>query len=160
MITLSIDGSTKSTGVAVFEQGKLKYYQCIKASDSNTNKRIKKMINRIKQICEQYKPTDIVMEQILPEDVKYSQNTYKPLIYLQAAVVLGLDELDKKICLYTASHWRSVCGIRVGRGIKREELKKASQRLVQMIYNIQVNDDISDAICLGIAYIKQHRSAF
>lgn len=160
MITLSIDGSTKSTGIAVFEQNKLKYYQCIKAESSNTNKRIKKMVNRIKQICQQYNPTDIVMEEILPQDVKHNQNTYKPLIYLQAAVVLALDDLDKKICLYMSSHWRSLCGIRVGRGIKRENLKQASQRLVQMIYNVQVNDDISDAICLGIAYIKQHRSAF
>ena len=38
--------------------------------------------------------------------------------------------------------------------MKRENLKAASQRLIKMIYNMNVNDDISDAICLGIAYIK------
>lgn len=160
MITLSIDGSTKSTGVAIFDQGKLKYYQCIKASDSNTYKRIKKMVRRIKELCQQYKPTDVIMEEILPQDVKHNNNTYKPLIYLQAAVVLEMDGLGLKVNLSTASHWRSICGIHTGRGIKRDELKSASIKLVKMIYNIQVNDDISDAICLGIAYVKQNRSAF
>lgn len=160
MITLSIDGSTKSTGIAIFEQGKLKYYECIKAIESNTFKRIKKMVKRIRQICQQYHPTDVIMEEILPQDVKRNQNTYKPLIYLQAAVVLELDELGLKVNLFTASHWRSICGIHTGRGIKREELKSASIKLVKMIYNIQVNDDISDAVCMGIAYVKQNRSAF
>ena len=45
-------------------------------------------------------------------------------------------------------------GIHTGKGIKRDELKKKSQFLVKNIYNIDVNDDISDAICIGIAYIK------
>lgn len=160
MITLSIDGSTKSTGIAIFEQGNLKYYECIKATESNTYKRIKKMVKRIKQICQQYNPTDVIMEEILPQDVKRNQNTYKPLIYLQAAVVLEMDGLGLKVDLFTASHWRSICGIHTGRGIKRDELKSASIKLVKMIYNIQVNDDISDAICMGIAYVKQNRSAF
>ena len=51
-------------------------------------------------------------------------------------------------------------GIHTGRGIKREALKAAAQKLVKNIYNIDVNDDISDAICIGIAYINEHRSAF
>ena len=56
--------------------------------------------------------------------------------------------------LYTASHWRSQVGIKIGRGIKRDQLKTASKKIVKAIYNIDVNDDISDSICLGIAYIK------
>ena len=65
-----------------------------------------------------------------------------------------LHKYDKQIELYAASHWRSVVNIKTGKGIKRENLKIASQNLVKAIYNIDVNDDISDAICLGIAYIK------
>jgi hypothetical protein len=90
----------------------------------------------------------------LPEDVKRNQSVFKALIYLQAAVVLKLHKCRSIVNFYTASHWRASVGIKTGPGIKRETLKNASQRLVKSIYNIEVNDDISDAICLGIAYIK------
>lgn len=94
------------------------------------------------------------MEDILPEDVKHNQTVFKALIYLQAAIVLELHKSKSTVNLCTASHWRSQVGIHTGRGIKRESLKQASQKIVKSIYNIEVNDDISDAICIGIAYIK------
>lgn len=160
MITLSIDASTKSTGLAIFQQGKLIYYKCITSLNDNTYKRINKMVESIMQIYNKYKPTDIIMQDILPQDVKHNQSVFKALMYLQAAIVLQLDKVGAKVNLYTASHWRSQVGIHTGKGIKRDELKKKSQFLVKNIYNIDVNDDISDAICIGIAYIKQHRSVF
>ena len=160
MITLAIDGSTKSTGIAIFNQGKLIHYECITASAYDVNKRIEKMINRIRQLYDQYKPTDIVMQDVLPQDVKHNQNIFKALIYLQAGIVLQLHKSGANAILYTASHWRAQVGIKTGPGIKRQKLKQASQKLVKSIYNIDINDDVSDAICLGIAYIKQHKSAF
>lgn len=160
MITLAIDGSTKSTGIAIFNQGKLIHYECITASNTDTYKRIEKMIDRIKQLYNQYKPTDIVMQDILPQDVKHNQNVFKALIYLQAGIVLQLHKSGFNVTLYTASHWRAQVGIKTGSGIKRQQLKQASQKLIKNIYNIDINDDVSDAICLGIAYIKQHKSAF
>ncbi len=160
MKTLSIDASTKSTGIAIFNQGKLIYYECIVSNNINTYTRINIMVKRIQQLCNQYKPTDIVMQDILPQDVKHNQAVYKALIYLQAAIVLQLYKNNYNVELYVASHWRAQVGIHTGRGIKRETLKKAAQKLVKDIYNIEVNDDISDAICIGIAYIKEHKSAF
>lgn len=160
MKTLAIDASTKSSGIAIFQQGKLIYYDCLIENNSNVYKRIKNMSNRIIEICKKYKPTDIVLEDVLPQDVKHNQKIYKTLMYLQAIIMIQLDEIGYKPTLSVANHWRSVCGIKTGPGIKREQLKKKSQRLVKMVYNINVNDDISDAVCLGIAYIKQHKNAF
>lgn len=160
MTTLSIDASTKSTGIAVFQQGKLIHYECINSNNTDTYKRIEKMTIRIQQLCNEYKPTDIIMEDVLPEDVKHNQNVYKALIYLQAAIVLKMNEYHQNVELVTASHWRSMCKIKTGKGIKRQQLKKESKELIKNIFNIQVNDDISDAICLGMAYVKQHESAF
>ena len=74
-------------------------------------------------------------------------------MYLQAAIVLELHKRKAKVEFSVASHWRSICGIRTGAGIRRDTLKKASQTLVKSVYNIDVNDDISDAVCLGMAYI-------
>ena len=160
MITLAIDASTKSTGIAIFNQGKLIHYECINVSDACTYKRIERMRKRIRQLYDLYQPTNIIMQDVLPEDVKHNQNVFKSLIYLQAAIVLQLYKTGAQVELYTASHWRAQVGIRTGSGIKREKLKQASQRLVKNIYNINVNDDISDAICMGIAYVQEHKNAF
>ena len=160
MVTLAIDGSTKNTGLAVFNQGKLIYYECVNSNKTNVYDRIFVMVNRIIELYKEYHPTDIVMQDVLPQDVKHNQAVFKALIYLQAAIVLEIHKLGGYVHFYAASHWRAQVGIRTGRGIKRQTLKEASKKLIKAIYNIDVNDDISDAICLGIAYVKEHRSAF
>ena len=160
MKTLSIDASTKNTGIAIFDNSQLIHYQCINSSSTNTLKRIQYMTKEIQKIVKKYTPDRVVIEDVLPEDVKHNQNVFKALIYLQAALVLKLFDYDLQPTFYTASHWRAQVGIKTGPGIKRNQLKTASKKLVTALYHIEVNDDISDAICLGIAYIKQHRSAF
>lgn len=161
MKVLAIDASTKSTGISVFQDFKLVYYECITISSSqDTLDRILKMAKRVREIYEKYKPNHIIMEEVLPEDVRHNQQVYKALIYLQAAIVLQLHVFGGRVQFYTASHWRAVVGIKTGRGIKRQHLKEASQYLIRQKYNIDVNDDISDAICLGLAYVKQNRGAF
>ena len=162
MKVLAIDASSKSTGIAIFQDEKLIHYQCIIAIDGDSFKRIIKMKNRILELYKKFKPTNIIMEDVLPQDVKHNQTVFKVLIYLQAMIVLSLYQTYslQNIQFYTASHWRRICGIKTGRGIKRDSLKKASMELVKNQYGIKVNDDISDAICLGLAYVKQHASAF
>lgn len=158
---MAIDASTKSTGVSFFDKNnKLVHYECIQIKSSDTLKRIIEMSEKIKDLYLQYQPTDIVMQDILPQDVKHNQNIYKALIYLQAIIVLQLYKFDQTIVFYHASHWRKICNIKTGRGIQRDALKAASQKLVKQKYNIDVNDDISDSICLGRAYILQNCSVF
>lgn len=158
--TLAIDASSKSTGIAIFTDSTLVYYECLKETSDDTYKRIENMAQRIGQIYDKYEPENVIMEQVLPQDVKHNQKIYKVLMYLQAAIVLELHKRKAKVEFSVASHWRSICGIRTGAGIRRDTLKKASQTLVKSVYNIDVNDDISDAVCLGMAYIIQHKSAF
>lgn len=160
---MSIDASTTSTGIAIFENNKLIKYQCI-TEDSNKNvlTRILKMTSKIRKIYIQFQPDQIIMEEVLPEDVKHNQKVFKALIYLQASIILMFYEFKKPVELIVASHWRKICGIKTGSKIKREQLKIASQKLVKNIFKIDVNNDISDAICIGIAYIIQNKqkSAF
>ena len=53
------------------------------------------------------------------------------------------------------SSWRASLGIKNGRGIKRTTLKQADIDFVKEKYNINVNDDEADAICIGLAqYVK------
>lgn len=162
MKILAIDASSKSTGIAIFQDNQLMYYECISIQIDDTYARIIKMRDRILEIYNKYQPTDIVMQEILPQDVRHNQLVFKTLIYLQSAIILGLYQNFhvKNVQLVVASHWRSLCGIRTGRGIKRDTLKKASINLIKKKYGIEVNDDVSDAICIGLAYLEQHASAF
>ena len=73
-------------------------------------------------------------------------------MYLQGAVAVCFNKYGKKLEFFTASEWRKKCGIRTGRGIKRDTLKAADIKFVKDNYNLNVNDDIADAICIGYAY--------
>lgn len=156
---LAIDGSTTSSGIAIFENNKLIYHECITPS-GNTLDRILKTTNRIKQIYNQFQPTDIVMQEVISDDFKHNQTTYKALMYLQASIALQLHKYQKIITFYIPSHWRKLCGIQMGTKNKRQALKQQSKLLVEKKYNIKVNDDISDAICIGNAYFQEYGSAF
>lgn len=152
MITMAIDASSKSTGVAIFDGQKLVHYECIAAADSDAFARIKKMVARIKNLYEEWKVTNVIMEDVIPEDVRHNQNVFKILHYLQALTVLTLHGYNQKVEFYVSSEWRKKCGIKTGRGITRDMVKAADIKFVKDNYNLDVNDDIADAICIGYAY--------
>lgn len=158
---LSLDLSTKSSGIAIFDNDKkLIDYTCITASSTDLVKRIYKIINDLKLFCQKYDNIDtVIIEEVRPEGNQYgvgNQKTHKALMYLQAALVFFMhDNYPKvKIEYLYPSEWRSRCGLHTGRGIKREELKKADIAFVKKLYNIEVNDDIADAIGIGYAYLS------
>ena len=153
MITLAIDPSTKSTGWAIFDGKELKDYGCITASSTEVLKRIDKIVPELCKIVEKYKPLEVIVEEILPEDVKHNQKVFKALMYLQAEIALKFFlNYNLKLKFFTSSEWRKKCGIRTGRGIKRDSLKPADMAFVKKYYDLIVNDDVADAICIGYAY--------
>ena len=152
MKVLALDLSTKSTGWAVFDGVDLIDKGCVTATSPNVLNRISKIIEALKEIYNKYLPQKVIVEEVLPDDVKHNQSVYKALMYLQAAVALEFNKYGKTLEFYTASEWRSKCGIRTGRGIKRDTLKAADIKFVKDNYNLNVNDDVADAVCIGHAY--------
>ena len=157
MITIAIDASTKSTGVAVFRDTKLIDTYNFTNSDKNVLKRIKFMTDKTEEVYKEYKtPSEsfqIVMEQVIPDnlnDAKWTrnQNTFKALFYLQAAIVLMFDYYNLEVELVGASTWRKWCGIKQG-GANRDTLKLRDIEFVKKNYDKVVNDDVADAICIG-----------
>jgi Holliday junction resolvasome RuvABC endonuclease subunit len=157
-ILLTIDGSTKSTGYAIFKNKQLIDHGVLAVSGGLALDRIPKMVKQIEEVVIKYNPTRIVMEEVLPEDVKHNQKVFKPLMYLQGDVRIMLNKYKKDAELVEASHWRRICNIKTGRGVRRESLKKSDVLFVKTKYNIEVNDDEADAICIG--YAKIHEEAF
>ena len=152
MVTMAIDASSKSTGVAIFKDKELVHYQCITATRTDAFARIKYMVSEIKKLYEAWNVNAVIMEDVIPEDVRHNQSVFKVLHYLQAAVVLMLHDYDQEVEFYVSSEWRKKCGIRTGRGITRDMVKAADIKFVKDNYKLDVNDDIADAICIGYAY--------
>lgn len=152
MKILFLDLSTKSTGYAIGEDGKLITYGCITSSSKDVLKRITIMRNQIKQIIKKYDIEKVIMEQVRPQ-LKNS-HTFKVLMWLQGEVLIGAYEAYSKIDygFMGASEWRAALNIKQGPRIKRQDLKPQDIKYVQDKYQIKVNDDEADAICLMDAY--------
>ena len=154
MNILSIDASTKSSGWAWFEDTSLKTYGCITASSADLINRIYKMRDELRNILSTYKVDKIILEEVLPEQGLQNIKTHKALLYLQAEIVkLVHDEFNQiQIEFVYPNQWRKACGIKTGK-TRRSSLKPLDVAFVKDTYNIEVNDDIADAIGIGHAYI-------
>lgn len=158
MKIISLDASTKSTGVAIFNDTELIQYNCLEASNPDLIKRIQKIIVALDKILQQHNDVEkLILEEVRPEDNIQNLQTHRALMWLQAAINFMIHERYPKIkveYVYPSS-WRAACGIHTGRGIKRQTLKSADIKFVRDTYNIDVNDDIADAIGIGHAFVNQ-----
>ena len=154
MYILALDASTKSTGLAIFKNKEFLGKGCITASSNDLFKRIHKIVDSIDEIVTNANIDAVVMEEVIPDHQKNVQ-TFKALMYLQAAVMIMLHDKHPKVTIeliYPGS-WRAQAGIKTGRGVKRETLKEADIRRAQEIFGAQqLNDDEADAILIGAVY--------
>ena len=59
------------------------------------------------------------------------------------------------VTLIYPGSWRSKCGVKTGRGVKRETLKEADVRLANETFSLNTSsDDIADAVLIGAAHIN------
>lgn len=158
MKILSLDLSTKSSGWAIFEDTKLIDYGCITSSSTDLIKRINVMVDELKKIIDNNDINKIIAEEVRPQGGFGAGNiqTHRALMWLQAGIAFMLHDNYKKLTLefIYPSSWRAACGIKNGRGIKRESQKQQDIDFVKEKFNISVNDDIADAIGIGYSQIK------
>lgn len=161
MRLLALDASTKATGLAIFNNKELLGSSVIAASSSDLIKRIHKMVDTIDELVAQAQIDTIVMEEVIPDHAK-NTNTFKALMYLQAEIVIMLHDKHPQVQLelvYPGS-WRSTCGIKIGRGVKRDTLKSADIVFANTTYGLNItSDDQADAICIGHAYLHPKTGA-
>ena len=67
MVIMAIDASTKSTGVALFEDDKLIDYSLITAGSTDLIKRIKVIVKGLEDILKANKVDKIVLEEVRPQ---------------------------------------------------------------------------------------------
>lgn len=157
MNILSLDMSTKSTGLAFYKHNKLQKYDCITATSNDLFNRILVMQDNIQKFITQNPDIDYLVMQQVRQQGFINIKTYKALMYLQGCIQMMVHQKFKHIqtdFLYP-SQWRKVCKIKQGRGVQRKQQKQNDIQWVKDNFNIQVNDDIADAIGIGYAYINQ-----
>lgn len=151
MKILSLDASTHSSGWAVGTDQMLQQHGCIVAKSRDVEKRIIQMRNQIVSLICNHNPDKIVIQQVRPE---VNSHTNKVLMWLQGVIIIAAYECkpNMQIEFVNASEWRAAIKIRQGRGIKRDEVKSHDIQYVKNKYNIDVNDDEADAICIFDSY--------
>ena len=152
---ISLDTSTSSTGYAVYISGKLHRYDLIDFKRiKNTDERIKEMILKIYEIIETEKPQIIVAEMTV---VTRNAQTQRNLTMILGAIQGKCLENNIFFSLLRPTEWRKLVNNEKEKlPRKREELKQWSKQKASDILGINdINDDISDAILIGQAYINR-----
>lgn len=150
---LSIDSSTTSTGYAIYTNGQ--YNRCggIDFSDiKDTTTRLDKMVQSLYSLIAEEKPDIIVVEKM---SVERNAQTGRNLMMIIGAVYGKCIDIDIFFYDFTPSEWRKL--VDPGKKPrKREELKIWSKNKAKEIFGVEdINDDISDAILIGLAYCKK-----
>lgn len=155
---LALDNATENLGLSIYDNGKLVYYSLL-VFKGNFDSRITKIFNIVSNtMIDNWKPDYIVFE-----DIQYQNNyqTYKKLAMLLGALVVAAKRSAIDYQIIPPVEWRSHYQI-TG---KREDVKAKAVKLVKQMYNIDVIDDIAEAILIGhyVAderYIEQLEVAF
>jgi len=170
MKILTIDASTKCTGYAFFVENELIFYSHIKelkykgkSKDRYPAKSAKcgyHMADKIHELILEHKPDVILIEEI---SIGGKQGTaqVKSLAALHGMILYKNIEYVDRIYFMPASGkmkshgvdlkgWRTILGLK-----KSGDWKKSSMKMVKEKYGIEVeNDDESDAILIGAAFLK------
>ena len=148
---ISIDPSTKASGVATFDDGQLKDFDLFRCNDSDTESRIHEMGAALLGYLKKQKPDIIYIEH--PQG--HGSNVALVGMICELLGIVRAYAIEKKIEYkeLSPSVWRKYCGFNQGKKT-RKELKQISIDFVKNHFNIEVSDDVSDAISIGIGVIN------
>lgn len=149
---ITIDGSTQKSGIAYFCNGKYKAHHLLDYSkDKNIDSRFNKMSNGIWSLLDIYKPNIIYMEETY---TARNPQTTKVLTRLQGVVYAWCMTHECEFNTIRPTQWRKCLNFSQGKNIKRDMLKEQSIQYVLDNFELTVNDDEADAICIADAAVK------
>ena len=149
---ITIDGSTQKSGVAYFCNGKYKAHHLLDYSkDKNIDSRFNKMSNGIWSLLDIYKPNIIYMEETY---TARNPQTTKVLTRLQGVVYAWCMTHECEFNTIRPTQWRKCLNFSQGKNVKRDMLKEQSIQYVLDNFELTVNDDEADAICIADAVVK------
>ena len=150
---LAFDQSSVRTGWSCFDGTDLMNFGLIDLSALPVEDRLNAMALQINALAERYNPETIVMEGVVYQS---NVSTLITLANLQGMIfeICRMRGANRDVLPPTA--WRRQLDIRQGPGIKRAELKKQSVALIYASYGIYVDEDVCEAICIGLGWLKMN----
>lgn len=144
---MGIDMATKKTGIAIIHNGKLQKYKLIDYSPiKDTEERITKMTN---EICRLINVTHVSSVWIEDNYSSVNIRVSKILTLILGGVRHYCVNNGVKFHAVLPTQWRKYFKMNNGHP-KRDELKRRSVEFVKTHFKLDVNDDVSDAICIAL----------
>jgi len=150
MKILCLDQATQKSGYSIWVDKELITYGLLEVDPKEKNivERMKLMSDLVIDLIDSHSPSFIVIE-----DTQYQNNykTYQQLSQLQGILMAYFFSINIGFVIVKPSEWKSLCGIK---GRKREEQKMNTIAFVKNKFDIDVSEDIADAIGIGVWSIK------
>lgn len=152
MILCGIDSSTNYTALSYFQDGEFKKYELIDLhKERDAQARLKQMILKIYDVLNEWNP-DVIYQECTW--VSRNPKTVLTLTSLIGAVQGWAFSHDCEWNKIFPSEWRASLGLNE-HGKDRFDLKMFAKEYIKTEYGIEVpTDDVSDAICIGLAGVK------
>lgn len=148
---ISIDSSTNKTGFAIWEDGKFIRSGLIDlSSNKDITKRLPEMMKQITTLLSDEKADLVYVEEM---NVTRNAQVARFLVRLQGAIQYWCAINGKWFETIQPTKWRKAIDLK-GKSRKREDMKQAAIDHVDTEFDLQVNDDEAEAICIGQAVLK------
>ena len=158
---LVFDQASITSGWAVFDNEELINYGSHTSNGENSTEKIAKTKYWVASMIENWKPDEIVIEDIQLQKGTNSENfsadvgvtTYKKLAHLQGVLKNYLFETGIPYTVVSPSTWRAHSEIK---GKERTDRKRNAQLKIKSLYDVQVTQDEADAILIGRWAVHNH----
>ena len=165
MIVMGIDGSTTSSGWAIFESEGCKRLVSgrIRPKGDDWREKVRQECEAFKNIIERYRPQVIYMEDVPMKDGK---PTIMKLGAVQGAIICLAAQYQIKVNFLLPSEWRSGLGLFDGtrQGTHREILKRKAVETANKLFGLELawvkekskqnEDDEAEALLIAYSQIK------
>jgi Holliday junction resolvasome RuvABC endonuclease subunit len=151
---LGLDMATHNSGVALFSSDKkLIEHINIYGGDGDIIERCKCIYDQLDKFLDKYNNiTYVAIEDTLLNKFVPNLNTCRDLITLKGWIQSLLYKHKLPFDIWTPNEWKSKVDVFNGpEGKTRAIQKQRAINLVKSVFNIEVDDNQADAICLAIA---------
>ena len=151
---VSIDASTKSTGIAVWDNALLIDHETINAEDlGQMDNRFPYMAKALLSALTEQQPDVVYIEEAV---VIRNAQTQRFLVRLQGVVYGWCLQHNCRFEAIRPTAWRKQLGFKQGRNVGRQDLKAQAVEYVQEQYPdlMDLSEDEYEAICIGVAALK------
>lgn len=154
-VIMAVDESISSTGVAIFSGTEFVMVTHIcPDKKKDVLSRMDELQKTLIALAKQHRVTVFVAEDVY-EAKKKSFLSFRYNLFIQGMLfALSKQKKNSIFALYNASQWRGILGF--NQSDTRKNSKQAGKDYVKRVLGMDVTcDDEADAICLGLAYIKE-----